>query len=252
MAGLNVTVNDWVTMLRRSYLPTVIVEGKDDLQIYQWVERHIGIQNANVLPVGGKKVLLSVYKRRNEFAHLPVAFVADKDLWLFSGIPPDYPSIIWTHGYSIENDLYADAQLENLLNCDEAAKHGQVLDSIIEWFAFEVEEHLTGKEAHVNTHCNEIVPIGETAIDQAFRARRGFRQPNAHLYQQIKDAYELQLRGKTLFEILIRFLNAPGRGTSYNFSTLYEIATKRTFSHPLVNRLLGEIKRTIVEHNPPN
>ena len=101
-----------VGMLHNSQLPTVIVEGKDDHQIYQWVERCAGSQKANVLPVGGKETLLAVYKRRNEFAHLPVAFVADRDLWLFSGIPPDYPDVIWTEGYSIENDLYADANLE--------------------------------------------------------------------------------------------------------------------------------------------
>ena len=67
-----------VGMLHNSRLPTVIVEGKDDHQIYQWVERCAGSQKANVLPVGGKETLLAVYKRRSEFAHLPVAFVADR------------------------------------------------------------------------------------------------------------------------------------------------------------------------------
>ena len=38
-----------VGTLRRSRLPTVIVEGKDDHQIYQWMERCAGIQKANVL-----------------------------------------------------------------------------------------------------------------------------------------------------------------------------------------------------------
>ena len=103
------TVDECVALLRRTDLQTVIVEGKDDMQIYQWAERRVGIQKANVLPVGGRETLLAVYKRRSEFAHLPVAFVADRDLWLFSGIPPGYPDIIWTEGYSIENDLYAGA-----------------------------------------------------------------------------------------------------------------------------------------------
>ena len=85
---------------------------------------------------------LSLYARRKEFAHLPVAFVADRDLWLFSGIPSDYPEIIWTEGYSIENDLYAGADLEKVLNANDVDEHRQVLDSIIEWFAFEVGEHL--------------------------------------------------------------------------------------------------------------
>lgn len=252
MPAQYLTENVLVATLRRSQLPTVIVEGKDDMQIYQWAERRVGIQNANVLPVGGREMLLAVYKRRNEFADLPVAFVADRDLWLFSGIPSDYPDVIWTQGYSIENDLYADADLENLLNVGEAAEHQQILEAIIEWFAFEVEEYLEGREAQVDKHCNEIVQIGETEMDQDFRTRRGFHPPSEKRYQQIKAAYQLQLRGKSLFEILIRFLNAPNRGTTYSTSALYEIAVKIISPQPLIDRLINEIERTIAEHTPPN
>ena len=114
------------------------------MQIYQWAEGRVLASEITQMysPWVAEETLLAVYKRRNEFAHLPVAFVADRDLWLFSGIPPGYPDIIWTEGYSIENDLYAGATLEDLLNADEAKEHRQVLDSIIKWFAFEVEEHL--------------------------------------------------------------------------------------------------------------
>ena len=252
MPAQYLTENVLVATLRRSRLPTVIVEGKDDMQIYQWAERRIGAQKANVLPVGGRKTLLSVYKRRNEFAHLPTAFVADKDLWLFSGIPPDYHDIIWTQGYSIENDLYAGANLENLLNADEGAEHQKVLDAIIKWFAFEVEEHLAGGEARVATSCNTVVPEGKTEMDQGFRTRRGFRPPNEKLHQQIKDEYQLQLRGKSLFEILVRFLNAPNRRPKYRILALYEIAVKMAYSHELIDRLIGEIERKIAEHTLPN
>ena len=110
------TVDELVATLHRSELPTVVVEGKDDMQIYRWVEARIGNRNADVLPVGGRENPLSVYERRTEYAHLPVAFVADRDMWLFSGIPPGYRDIIWTEGYSIENDLYLGAELENMLD----------------------------------------------------------------------------------------------------------------------------------------
>ena len=252
MPKSDMTVDECVALLRRTDLQTVIVEGTNDMQIYQWVERRVGIQKANVLPVGGRETLLAVYKRRNEFAHLPVAFVADRDLWLFSGIPPDYPDVIWTEGYSIENDLYAGASLEDLLNTDEVDEHRQVLEAIVEWFAFEIEEHLAGREPRVDTHCNEIVPLGQTEIDQGFRTRRGFRSPNEELHQQIQSGYLLQLRGKSLFQILDRFLNAPGRGTNYSTVALHEIAVKMTPSHQLMDRLIGEIERTIAEHAPPN
>ena len=252
MPRSDMTVDECVATLHRTYLPTVIVEGRDDMQIYQWAERRAGIQNANVLPVGGKETLLAVYERRNEFAHLPVAFVADRDLWLFSGIPPDYPDIIWTEGYSIENDLYADADLENLLNADEVDEHQQVLDIIIEWFAFEVEEYLACRPAHVATGCNRVVPPGKTEMDQGFRQSRGFHPPSEKLHQQIKDEYQLQLRGKLLFQMLNRFLNVRKRRPKHSTLALYEIAVKMADSHELMDRLIGEIERTIAEHTSPN
>ena len=252
MPKLDMTVDECVAALHRTDLPTVIVEGREDLQIYQWAERRIGIQKANVLPVGGRETLLAVYRRRNEFAHLPVAFVADKDLWLFSGIPPGYLDIIWTEEYSIENDLYAGATLEDLLNADEVEEHRQVLDVIVEWFAFEVEEHLAGREARVATHCNQVVRPGKTEMDQGFRNSRRFRSPNQTLHQRIKDAYQLQLRGKTLFQVLVRFLSASNRASKHSIFGLYEIAVKMTSPQPLMDRLIGEIERTIAAHIPPN
>ena len=238
-----------VASLHRSQLPSVIVEGTEDQQIYQWLERSVGIQKANVFPVSGRETLLSVYNRRKEFARLPVAFVADRDLWLFSGIPLDYSDIIWTQGYSIENDLYADANLENLLNADEAAEHQQVLDSIVEWFAFEVEEYLDDRDAQVNTHCNRIIPPGETRMDEGFRNSRGFRPPREERYQQIRGSYQLQLRGKTLFQVLVRFLSAANRQPKHSTYALYEIAVKMTSPQPLIDRLIGEIEKKIVGYS---
>ena len=252
MPRQDLTVDELVATLRRSQLPTVIVEGKDDMRIYRWVEERVSNQKADVQSAGGKENLLSVYERRDEYAHLPVAFVADRDMWLFSGISPIYHDIIWTRGYSIENDLYAGADLENLLNADEVEEHQQVLDSIIEWFAFEVEEHLKGREARGATSCNRVVLPGETKIDKGFRNSHGFRPPNQKLHQQIKAAYQLQLRGKLLFEILVRFLSASDRDVKHSTFGLYEIAFKMTPSHPLMDRLIREIERTITEHTPPN
>ena len=241
------TVEELVAALRRSALPTVLVEGQEDMRIYRWVEARLGNRAANVLPAGGRDKLLSVYERRQEFAKLPVAFVADRDMWLFSGIPSNYDGVIWTDGYSIENDLYAGTELENLLDAEEALEHQQLLDAIVEWFAFEVEEYLEGRPFEVKNHCNKIVPLGQTQIDENFRKSRGFRPPGEEIHRQIRDAYQLQLRGKQLFQMLERCLNARQRGTRYNISSLHEIAVKLTDSHPLMGKLIQEIERTLTD-----
>lgn len=241
------TVEELVAALRHSSLPTVLVEGPEDMRIYRWVEERLGSQAANVLPTGGRENLLCVYMKRHKFADLPVAFVADRDMLLFSGIPSDYDGVIWTEGYSIENDLYAGAKLEDLLDPDERKDHQQLLDAIVEWFAFEVEECLEGRPYEVKKHCNQVVPLGQTQIDENFRNSRGFRPPGEEIHRQIREAYQLQLRGKQLFQMLVRFLSAPDRDSKYSYDNLNEMAFKMTPSHPLMSRLILEIERTIEE-----
>lgn len=247
MPRLNPTVDELVSTLRRSRLPTIVVEGKEDIQIFRWIEDRIKIHEADILGVGGRPNLLAIYDRRNEFAHLPVAFIADQDKELFTQLPKGYEDIIWTQGYSIENDLYAGAEpsLESLMNSHEANEHGKVLNTIVEWFAFEVEEFLEGRSPEFDHHCDEVVPRNQTEMDNGFCQRRGFRQPNSELQLQIREAYQLQLRGKQLFQMLVRFLSASDRSPKYSYYGLYEIAFKMTTVHPLMNRLIQKIEQKI-------
>lgn len=168
-------------------------------------------------------------------------------MWLFSGIPPDYDELIWTEGYSIENDLYAGADLESLLDPEEAQEHRQLLDAVAEWFAFEVEEYLAERHFEVNIHCNRVVPPGRTEMDERFRKNRGFRSPDEEIHRQVREKYQFQLRGNQLFQMLVRFLSATDRDSKYSCENLGEIAFKMTPSHPLMARLMREIERTIVE-----
>ena len=245
------TVDELVSTLRRSKLPTVVVEGRDDMQIFRWMEDLLKVHEVDVLGVGGRPNLFAVYDRKSEFVHLPVAFIADQDKELFTRLPAGYEEIIWTQGYSIENDLYAgaDPSLENLMDPQEAAEHRQLLDTIIEWFAFEVEEFLDGRTPEFNHHCNEVVPQDQTEMDDGFRQRRRFRPPNSELQQEIKHEYQFQLRGKLLFEMLVGFLSKSNRRIKHSIHGLYEIAFKMTPFHPLMNRLIQEIEQKIAAHS---
>lgn len=248
MPRLNLTVDELVSALRRSRLPTIVVEGKEDMQIFRWMEDMLEVPEVDILGVGGRSNLLAVYDRRNEFAHLPVAFIADQDKELFTQLPEGYEDIIWTQGYSIENDLYAGAEpsLENLMDPREANEHGKVLNTIVEWFAFEVEEFLEGRSPEFDHHCDEVVPRSQTEMDDGFRQRRGFHPPNSALQRQIRKAYQLQLRGKQLFQVLVRFLSASNRSPKYSYHGLYEIAFKMTTVHPLMNRLIQKVEQKIL------
>lgn len=245
------TVDRLVGVLRSSHKPNIVVEGNDDVIIYRELTKRIGILEVILRPSGGRDNLLKVYERRSEFGHIPVAFIADQDMWLFSGIEPGYDDVIWTSGYSIENDLYSDADLEHLLDENDTAKHQQILDSISTWFAFAVEEYLAGNSPELDLHCDELVPPGKTELDADFCTRQGFRVPDPNLIQQIRSTYKLLLRGKQLFQLLVRFLSKPAHGfekASLNDYALYNFALRMPGVHPLLDRLMEEVKRKIAVH----
>lgn len=253
--GKNDEVNELGALLRYSQVPTLVVEGKDDVQVYhRWVERHLlGTYRVDVLAANGITNLLRLYERRSEFVHAPVIFIIDQEMWLFSGIPETYEDIICTNGFSIYNDVYANAKLETLLNSDEARRHKQVRRSIIKWFAFEVEEWLAaggtrsdkGHRGPAIFNLKAIIPRGSTKIHSGFLKHRGFRPPNTKLVQQIEDEYEHKLPGKLLFQMLTYFLNAPGREPRLTFSSLFPIAISMSESGPLQNRLVQKVKEKL-------
>jgi hypothetical protein len=240
MPNINMTADEIVATLVRSNLPTIIVEGKNDMSIYRWIENRIGY-SGNVLPCGGRSQLLQIFDRRNEFHHLHIAFIADKDMWLFTVIPEEYLEIIWTEGYSIENDLYAGANLESLMDPDEKVDFNLVLDCIIEWFAFEVEQYRNGQNAETNKHPNEIVPLGECSISVRFITDRGFCSPAQETILEIRENYQLKVRGKILFDLLARYLSASNRQIKHSNKALYEISFKNTPDHIHMNRLTQAI-----------
>lgn len=245
------TADHLVGILQRSQKPSIVVEGNDDVIIYRELTKRIGIFEVILRPSGGRDKLLKVYERRSEFTQVPVVFIADQDMWLFSGIEPGYDDVIWTRGYSIENDLYSDADIERLLYENDRAEHQQILDSISTWFAFAVEEYLAGNSPTLDLHCDGMVPPGKTELDADFCTRQDFRMPNPDRVQQIRSAYQLLLRGKQLFQLLGRFLSKPAHGfkkASFNEHTLYSIALRMPEAHTLLDRLMEEVKRKIAAH----
>ena len=132
--NIHLTVDEIVELLRRSSLTTVIVEGKDDMTIYRWLEHRIGIDKVNFLPCGGRDKLFQVYNRRDEFSHIKTIFLADKDCFVYTKTPAEYEEIIWTKGYSIENDLYAGRFLEKLLSVNEEVNFRVSLKNFISYY----------------------------------------------------------------------------------------------------------------------
>lgn len=241
--GEPLTVDELIASVRNSTLPIVLVEGSDDLTAWRHVEQLLDPTQASLLPCGGRKALLDVYSRRGEFSEARVAFVADQDCWLFSAIPPEYSGVIFTEGYSIENDAYSKS-LEQLLTADEAQAHALLLDAVCAWFAFAIYEHLGGATMVLSHHPGEICKDVAAGIDPGFSQRIGYRPAPSAFASEIRANYRVKLRGKQLLSCLVRLLSAPERPAKYSKSALMEMGFK-LFTPPPIQKLIGALSRTL-------
>ena len=102
---ISLTLEEIISTLQHSSLPTVITEGKDDIIVYRKLEDAFLDINISVLAVNGRSCLLELFKRRYEIrSPNKLAFIADRDHWIFTGIPTAYKAnnLFFTHGYSVE------------------------------------------------------------------------------------------------------------------------------------------------------
>lgn len=220
--SLELTVEEIVETLKRSSLTTVLVEGKDDVIIYRWLEDEIGITDASFLPCGGRDKLLQIYERRNEFSDISVIFVADRDAYVYINPPEEYEEIIWTNGYSIENDLYFGREIETLLSKEEKNTFTKSLNSFIEYYAFEVENLINGNEFNLRNHPQYVLCDIKHEIKEEFLETINFKKAAPDLENKIKENYDVLIRGKTLFALLTRILSNKSRAIKHSKLSLME------------------------------
>lgn len=237
------SVDEIVAYLKRTNLPTVLVEGSDDRAVYRYLEERLYGIDADVLICNGRPALLGVFKRAGEYPNAKVAFVADRDMWYFTGIPAEYQSgIIYTDGYSIENDLYVRDVFEGLLSEEERVNYRAVIQELCRWFAFEVNRYRSTGAALCDAHTSEILQ-GNSELCPRFVQKVGFIDPGAQAVDAIFSAYSEALRGKTLFQAILRFLSSSSRSSKFSRQNLLEMGAK--LSNPRIDRLLADTQTSL-------
>jgi hypothetical protein len=222
------TVDELYQLLKRTSLPTVLVEGKDDIIFYRRVEEDLREYGVDMLPAGNKGAVLDLYKRlKDEPVQLPIVFVVDNDLWVHGYIDGDEKpdDVITTQGYSIENDLYLDGGLEGLCGADELARFRSDLDRFLYWYALAVSRKLNNKDSTFRTHPGKILDDEEHYTLETTLAENEV-YPNEFL-DVVKENYSAVLRGKSLFALLVRELSAKRRATKFSVKQLMEIGASR-------------------------
>ncbi len=235
-----ITVGEVIGLLKKTSLTTLVVEGSDDMIVYRRFEDSLAHVGVSVLPVGGRKKVLEVFDRR---AEIPISvrtmFIADQDTWVNTGIPVAYAdqSLLFTDGYSIENDVYRDGELWNLLQVNERLAFEAELEKFIDWYALAISRHLLGAAQQISLHPDHVLnPLNRPAL----LALQPAESYPAALKQTIQGDYGRLLRGKSLLALLLRHTNAKGRGVRHSDSGLFEMVAVRPGA--LLTRLRHQIE----------
>ena len=124
---IKMTECEIISLLERSSLPiSILIEGKDDIIIYRRLEHYLDT-DVDVLGVGGRSILLSIFNKQTQGEILKnknIIYIADKDIWFNIGIPEAYqnPKLIFTSGYSIENDIFIDYKCNEITKLQQQRK----------------------------------------------------------------------------------------------------------------------------------
>jgi len=221
------TVDEIIALLKKTDLPTVVCEGSDDLIVYRRFEEHLSHIGVSILPAGGRENVLEVFERRGEIpTSVRLAFIADRDTWVNTEIPTAYvaPALCLTSGYSIENDVIADGNLEGLLVGSEVTSYKAELEEFLDWYALALSRHLANPSDSISNHPDHV--LDATAKPALIALRPGEMYP-VELRAALSSHYGMLVRGKSLLFLLIRNTNTRPGLPRHTDKALLEIVAAR-------------------------
>lgn len=218
---VELTYEELLALIKRSSLPTLVVEGKDDMIVYRRLEDEYYDKNLSVLSVGGREKVLRLFEALKEAPpKAQVVFFADLDMWVLEGVPEKYHSdnLFFTTGYSIENDVFCDGNLLSYMDHRERIKFGKELECYLKWYALAVDRAAKGDGSSISQF-----PSDEffRSYDELVLLRDGENYPQ-DLFTTFSAGYVELLRGKALMGLILRQLSYPGRHARHNVRAFIE------------------------------
>jgi hypothetical protein len=240
MKSKDLTVDEIVAALRHTSIPSIIVEGKDDVMIYRWILRDAGISDDRLFPCTGRNNLLKVFSRRNEFPRTPTLFIADKDVYVYNGIPTDYSDVLFTWGYSIENDLYYGRSIDQLLTEEETKSYEKARKNFIRYYGCQLEKLKENRP--YNFRLSPFVILDSNYELVTDKIEHTFAEPTQETCNYLLDNYDLVVRGHSVFQLLQLFLSKSGRDATHSTHSLYELCY-RMHRTQYMGRIQNEIEK---------
>jgi hypothetical protein len=234
-----------VATLRNSALPTLLVEGRSDMDLFQAVEDLCFENRIDILPAGSRSALFEVFKRRTEFKRTPVAFLADSDMFLFSNVPPDLTGIVFTDGYSIENDILAGGKALRLVGGRHRQKWENILASLARWFAAVTHRYLAGELVEYAQHPSRLVDFSSATLTSLSRSMLVTRNAVCPEARRVLAAPKKYLRGHTLLDALGHFMAETKHRPKCSKDVLLRIDLVSWETNRSFKRLIARIHTTV-------
>ncbi len=160
-----------ISSIKHSNELIILVEGKEDIRIYRWLLESIGKQDC-LMPTNGCVALKDIFERKNEFASKKVVFVTDRDSYVYGSIPSKYEGMVFTKGYSIENDLYCGKKLYNeFFDKEDKNKFDLALEEFLLYYASELDKFKAGDEPNFKESPEKILDGKEFKLKKNFVSR---------------------------------------------------------------------------------
>lgn len=207
------SVSEIIGTIKNSDLLNVIIEGKDDIFVYRKLEKIYFDHDLALIAAGCRSNVLKVFQEIKNTEHFEnCIFIVDQDKWIIDGIPEEYlnPRLITTIGYSIENDVYIDTKVEDIITIHKNIKeYKSNLDIYLKWFTLAISRNSSLKITPFNFF------ESEEKINH-FTLLKDGEILNEELYNDIKSNYQYKLRGKNLISLGAWFLNNKASSGTFN------------------------------------
>ncbi|HCA5024768.1 DUF4435 domain-containing protein [Acinetobacter baumannii] len=198
------TVNEIKNTIKNSDMINIIIEGKDDSIVYRKLERLYYDLDIALIPAGCRNKVLKVFDEIKNTNNLDKCiFIIDLDQWVLNGIPEKYkhPRVLTTTGYSIENDVYIDTQIDDLIDTHkDLSAYKALLKIYSTWFTLSL-----CRKSSLKIMPNDFFKDENTANNYIL-LKEG-EEFNRELYEKINENYAYNFRGKNLLSLGAWYLN---------------------------------------------
>lgn len=212
--------DELISAINHSSQPYIIVEGPDDVMVYRWILDEIDC--AGLLePRNGCDGVNALISRKNEFVNPNVVFIIDKDTLVYSNSIPVDHNVIYTEGYSIENDLYQGKSFEkHYFKKDDKSLFEKTLNEFLRYYACELEKFKNSKEFDF-TKSPESILSENYLLDTS--KLTDYKEPSQSSVEYLKKDYDLLLRGHSLFHLVRMIVGRKERAIKYSQKQLYDM-----------------------------